>query len=168
MTENNNDLENVYQFADYIANSAAALPNPNPFAILTSAIHILCKHNKDDNSTFSKNTTLFMNIPLIRHRNVIISYVDRWEEVTGKKIKNYDSLSDSDKKTLNELTNECYKLKDQIPSGYRTPLTILDILNVRDKKSELSATGSKALNVIKDDNELAGTFLERVALWQKQ
>lgn len=164
----NNELENVYKFADYIANSAAAIPNPNPFAILTSAIHILCKHNKDDKSTFSKNISLLMSIPLIRHRNVIISFVDRWSEITGKKVKEYDSLNVDDKKVIDTLTNEAYKLKEQIPEGYRTPLTILDELDNREQKSMLSKDGSAALEKVKANDTLAGTFLERVASWQKQ
>ena len=164
----NNELENVYKFADYIANSAAAIPNPNPFAILTSAIHILCKHDKDDKSTFSKNISLLMSIPLIRHRNVIISFVDRWSEITGKKVKEYDSLNEDDKKVIDTLTNEAYKLKEQIPEGYRTPLTILDELDNREQKAMLSKDGSAALEKVKTDDTLAGTFLERVAAWQKQ
>ena len=69
---------------------------------------------------------------------------------------------------VDTLTNEAYKLKEQIPEGYRTPLTILDELDNREQKSMLSKDGSAALEKVKADDTLAGTFLERVASWQKQ
>lgn len=160
------DLQNGFKLANYLVSGITIISNP--YKLLTTSLHMLTKYDKGNNAKFNDNTQTLLSIPLIRHRNVIVSFVAQWEEQLKTKALSFDSFTDSQKELFNTLKSCLYEEQNNIEQGYRTPLILLDYVNVKCTEGNLKKDYVQAFSELSknENSRFAATFMKKVASWQ--